>query len=135
MPDQSQLPPAAASRAVAALEDDLRQRMYEFIRIARQPVTREEAAEAVGISRKLAAFHLDKMVSAGLLRSDFAPAGLRKVGRAPKMYSPVNIDVHISLPERHHEVLAAILIDGVLSNSSGETATQAVLRAARERGR
>src|SRR5690242_17584492 len=109
--------------------------MYDYIRGARRPVSREEAAEAVGISRKLAAFHLDKLVSAGLLRSDFAPAGLRRVGRAPKMYSPVDVDVRISLPERHHEVLAAILIDGVLSNSDGETATQAVLRAARERGR
>ncbi|HJQ02766.1 MAG TPA: transcriptional regulator [Jatrophihabitans sp.] len=135
VPEPTALPTGAAIRAVAALEDSLRQAIYEFIRGAHHPVSREEAAEAVGISRKLAAFHLDKLVSAGLLRSDFAPAGLRKVGRAPKMYSPVNIDVHISLPERHHEVLAAILIDGVLSNSNGETAIQAVLRAARERGR
>jgi predicted ArsR family transcriptional regulator len=130
------LPTNAAIRAVAALEDGLRQAMYAFIRAARAPVTREQAAEAVGISRKLAAFHLDKLVTAGLLRTDFAPAGsLRKVGRAPKLYSPVEADVRISLPERHHELLAAILIDGVLSGASGETAIQAVLRAARERGR
>ena len=33
--------------------------MYEFIRRADGPVTRDEAAAAVGISRKLAGFHLD----------------------------------------------------------------------------
>nr|WP_221464375.1 hypothetical protein [Actinophytocola algeriensis] len=31
--------------------------MYTFIRTASRPVTRDEAAAAVGISRKLAAFH------------------------------------------------------------------------------
>ncbi|HEY7879864.1 MAG TPA: hypothetical protein VID31_03415 [Streptosporangiaceae bacterium] len=36
-----------------------------------------------GISRKLAAFHLDKLVDAGLLEAGFArPAGLRRAGRA-----------------------------------------------------
>ena len=118
-PQPAALPTSAAIRAVAALEDGLRHAMYAFIRAARRPVTREQAAEAVGISRKLAAFHLDKLVTAGLLRSDFAPiGGLRKVGRAPKAYSPVDADVRISLPERHHEVLAAILIDGVLSGAA-----------------
>ncbi|MCA1835373.1 MAG: transcriptional regulator, partial [Actinobacteria bacterium] len=45
-----------AIRAVAALDDELRRGMYAFIRAARRPVTRDEAAAAVGISRKLAAF-------------------------------------------------------------------------------
>jgi predicted transcriptional regulator len=78
----AELPAEAAIRAVAALEDDLRHGMYEFIRTARHPVTREQAAEAVGISRKLAAFHLDKLVAAGLLRSDYEPVGGLRKGRA-----------------------------------------------------
>src|SRR6185437_11144219 len=135
MSNPDPLPPTAAIRAVAALEDDLRKAMYEFIRTARQPVTREQAAEAVGISRKLAAFHLDKLVDAGLLRSDFEPIGRRRVGRAPKAYSPVDTDIRISLPERQHDVLASILVDAVLSETTGETAEQAVLRAAEHRGR
>jgi predicted ArsR family transcriptional regulator len=135
-PQPATMAPAAAIRAVAALEDGLRQAMYDFIRTARQPVTREQAAEAVGISRKLAAFHLDKLVAAGLLRSDFEPVGgRRRVGRAPRAYSPVDADVRISLPERRPDVLAAILVDGVLSEGSDETAEQAVLRAAEHRGR
>jgi len=74
----AELPVDAAIKAVAALEDDLRRGMYEFIRTARHPITREQAAEAVGISRKLAAFHLDKLAAAGLLRSDFEPVGGRR---------------------------------------------------------
>jgi predicted ArsR family transcriptional regulator len=130
------LPADAAITAVAALQDESRHGMYEFIRTARQPVTREQAAAAVGISRKLAAFHLDKLVAAGLLRSDYATVGgLRKVGRAPKVYSPVDADIRISIPERQHDVLATILIDAILTEASDETAQQAVMRAAQDRGR
>src|SRR5947209_1037039 len=101
--------------------------MYEFIRTARGPVSREQAGAHVGISRKLAAFHLEKLVSAGLLRSDFEPVGgLRKVGRTPKVYSPAETQIRISIPERRHDLLASILIDGVLAESQRETARQAV---------
>src|SRR6266571_1426149 len=100
------------------------------------PDTPEQAAEAVGISRKLAAFHLDKLVAAGLLRSDYEPVGgLRKVGRTPKVYSPVDADIRVSIPERQHDVLATILIDAVLTERGDETAQQAVMRTAHERGR
>ena len=127
--------PSPAIRAIAALDDDLRRRIHDFIRAARRPVTREEAAAAVGISRKLAAFHLDKLVAAGLLRTDYPhPRGVRRVGRAPKVYVPVDADVRMSIPERQHDVLATILIDAVLSERAGETAPHAVLRAARDRG-
>jgi predicted ArsR family transcriptional regulator len=130
------LPTDSAIRAVAALEDELRHGMYEFIRAARRPVTREQAAESVGISRKLAAFHLDKLVAAGLLRSDYEPVGgLRKVGRTPKVYSPVDADIQISIPERKHDVLASILIGAVLTERSDESAQQATMRVAHERGR
>jgi hypothetical protein len=87
------LPVAAALRAVAALSDQLRRQMYGFIRRAHRPVSREEAADTVGISRKLAAFHLDKLVEVGLLRARYEPiGGIRKVGRTPTSsstpYSP-----------------------------------------------
>ncbi|HEX3650764.1 MAG TPA: transcriptional regulator [Pseudonocardiaceae bacterium] len=121
-----------AIRAVAALEDDLRRGMYAFIRAARRPVTRDEAAAEVGISRKLAAFHLDKLVTAGLLRAGYESA--RKVGRAPKVYEPTDDDITITIPRRQHDVLADILLDAVLTETPGETATEATLRVAATRG-
>jgi predicted ArsR family transcriptional regulator len=125
--------PAAAIGAVAALDDRLRRAMFEFIRRARRPVTRDEAAAEVGISRKLAAFHLDKLVEAGLLATGTAP-GPRRVGRAPKAYVPAPTQFRISIPERHHEVLAEILLDAVLTEQADETAQQAAMRVAAEKG-
>ncbi len=125
-----------AIRAVAALDDELRRGMYAFIRAARRPVTRDEAAAAVGISRKLAAFHLDKLVDAGALRAHCEPvAGIRRVGRTPKVYEPAETDIRISIPQRRPDILAGILLDAVLTEGREETAQKAALRAARDSGR
>jgi predicted ArsR family transcriptional regulator len=121
-----------AVKAVAALDDDLRGGMYAFIRKARRPVSREEAAAAVGISRKLAAFHLDKLVDAGLLR--VGSTAVRKVGRAPKVYEPGGTDLQVSIPPRHHDVLAGILLDAVLTEGDDENAREATTRVAGQRG-
>ena len=124
-----------AIRAVAALEDDLRRGMYAYCRWAGHPVTRDEAAAQVGISRKLAAFHLDKLVDAGLLQAHYAQVGrIRRVGRAPKVYEPTNEPVRISIPQRHHELLAELLLDAVLQERPGESAAASALRVARDRG-
>jgi predicted ArsR family transcriptional regulator len=121
--------------AVAALDDDLRRNMYWFIRRAGRPVTRDEAAEHVGISRKLAAFHLDKLVDTGLLRAHYEYVGaIRRVGRAPKVYEPAEIEVRVSIPERRHEILAEILMQAVLTEATGESARDATLRVAGDRG-
>jgi predicted ArsR family transcriptional regulator len=127
--------PDPAIRAVAALEDQLRRGMYAFIRRTRRPVTRDEAAASVGISRKLAAFHLDKLVDAGVLRAGYAPVdGVRKVGRTPKVYEPSELDIQVSIPQRQHDLLADILVDAVLTHDQAETARGAAVRAAHDHG-
>ena len=61
--------------AVGALVDSVRRSLFEYVRRQDHPVTREEAADAQGVSRNLAAFHLDKLVEVGLLRARYeAPA-------------------------------------------------------------
>jgi predicted ArsR family transcriptional regulator len=127
---------AATIAAVAVLDDDLRRRMYAFIRRSDRPVSRDEAAASVGISRKLAAFHLDKLVTAGLLKAGYANlSGVRRVGRAPKVYEPTDVDVHVNIPQREHGILADILIDAVLTETTDESTRQAALRIAADRGR
>jgi predicted ArsR family transcriptional regulator len=124
-----------AIKAVAVLSDDTRRGMYAFIRAARHPVTRDEAAASVGISRKLAAFHLDKLVDTGLLRAHYeVVGGRRKVGRTPKVYEPTDTDIAVTIPQRRHDVLADILVDAVLTEAADETARDAALRVARLRG-
>jgi predicted ArsR family transcriptional regulator len=125
----------ASIRAVAALEDELRRGMYTFIRQASRPVSRDEAAGAVGISRKLAAFHLDKLVEAGVLRAHYAAlSGIRKVGRTPKVYEPSGLDIRVNFPLRQHELLAAILLDAVLTEGADESARTAAVRVAEGNG-
>lgn len=111
----STAPPAVTPvAAVAALHDESRHRLYAFIRIQRRPVTREQAADALGISRKLAAFHLDKLVRVGLLRTRVAAdEDEHKVGRRPKVYEPSGIDLHVAVPDRRHDLLAEILVESV----------------------
>ena len=131
--------PDQSVRAVAALDDVLRRRMYAFIRDAGHPVTREQVATATGVSRKLAAFHLDKLTEVGLLAAGYEPAGRRRIGRAPKVYEPVGADVQVSIPARHYGTLAGILIDAVLSDAAlsedgGQAARDAAARVAHDRG-
>lgn len=135
-------PPAQADPAdsaidsVSVLSEDSRRRMFAFIRRARRAVTRDEAAASVGISRKLAAFHLDKLVDAGLLRARYeTPGGTRKVGRQPKVYEPTDAQITVNIPDRRHELLADLLLDAVLTERADENATEAAMRAAQRRGR
>jgi len=125
----------ASVTAVAALADPSRRRMYDFIRRARRPIRREEAAASIGISRKLAAFHLDKLVDVGLLRAHFTPApGARRVGRTPKVYEPAEVDIRITVPERDPGLLANILVDAVQADDGGRSPREAAEDIAHERG-
>jgi predicted ArsR family transcriptional regulator len=125
-----------AVRAIATLEDPSRRALYGFIRAAREPITREQAASAVGISRKLAAFHLDKLVKVGLLVADYhAAARSRALGRIPKAYRPADIHLSISVPERKPAALAALLIDAVRTAGPGESAQEVANRLAYASGR
>jgi predicted ArsR family transcriptional regulator len=134
--DPYEEPPAlSALTAVAALCDPFRRRLYRLIRRSRWPVNREQAAASVGISRKLAAFHLDKLVEVGLLRASHEPVGqVRKVGRTPKVYQSTQAVVRITIPAQQHDLLAEILLNAVASQYAGESAQQAALRVATQRG-
>jgi predicted ArsR family transcriptional regulator len=132
-------PPAAADAAiesVSVLSEETRRRMYAVVRRAGRPVTRDEAAAGVGVSRKLAAFHLDKLVEAGLLRAHYEHTdGLRRAGRRPKLYEPSGVTVQFSIPDRRHEFLADLLMEAVLTEGRTEDARQAAVRVAGVRGR
>lgn len=120
---------------VAILGDEVRARLFGFVRRSRRPVTRVEAAAEVGISAKLAAFHLDKLVGAGLLRvRDEMPGTVRKVGRTPKVYEAGG-EVAVSIPGRRHELLAEILAEAVAAGDGVDDVRQAALDVATERGR
>jgi predicted ArsR family transcriptional regulator len=123
--------------AVAVLEDELRRRIYMFVRSAGRALTREEVAAEVGISRRLAAFHLDKLVERGLLRTHYArPPGRSGpgAGRSAKYYEPSDLEVDVSIPERRYDLAGHLLLRAIRSESPEEPARAAALRMARETG-
>jgi predicted ArsR family transcriptional regulator len=121
--------------AMGMLADELRRRMFLFIRAQRRPVGRDEAAEAVGISRKLAAFHLDKLVEGGLLDAHYNRLTGRTgpgAGRPSKVYEPADVQLYVSIPSRSYDFAARILVSAVAGSSS--TSREEVRTAAREQG-
>lgn len=124
-------------RAVGALDDDLRRRMYVFLREVGRPATRDEVAAETGVSRKLAAFHLDKLVDRGLLEATYArPPGRsgRGAGRTAKYYEPSTREFEISIPERTYDLMGSILLGAITHQESGESADLAAKRVAHETG-
>jgi predicted ArsR family transcriptional regulator len=108
--------------------------LYDYVRRQDHPVGREEAAEAVTISRSLAAFHLDKLVEVGLLGARYeAPIDRpRGRGRAPKVYEAPGDGFALTIPQRQYELMADILAEAVEGDPA--RAGDAAGRVAHQRG-
>ncbi len=122
---------------ISVLGDDVRRRLYLFVRASGRRVTRDEAAAAAGISRKLAAFHLDKLVDRGLLAFSYGrPSGRggRGAGRTSKLYEPSLIEIDLSIPERRYDFVGGLLVKAIREESPGETAWDSAVRVARREG-
>lgn len=119
------------------LGEPTRRHIYRAVLSARRPLTRDEASAATGVSRRLAAFHLDQLAQAGLLAVDFArPAGRSGpgAGRPAKRYVARSGDVAVSLPVRRYDLAARLLAQGIYE-SGPEGPAQAAGSAAAEEGR
>jgi len=116
--------------AVGALQEPLRRALYRFVVDSRREVSRNEAAEAVGVQRTLAAFHLDKLVDAGLLEASFRRLTERTgpgAGRPAKLYQRAAADHEVTLPPRSYGVAAELLAE-VVEDSGADAALQAAAR-------
>ena len=123
--------------AVASLDDRTRHALYRHVSAQHHPVTRDEAAAAVGVDRSVAAYHLDRLVADGLLVASFArPEGRTGpgAGRPSKRYERSPAEITVSLPPRSYEVLAELLATAVESDASGSVRT-ALAAAATSLGR
>jgi predicted ArsR family transcriptional regulator len=120
--------------AVAAPVDQVRRALYDYVRSQDHPVTRDEAADAQGISRNLAAFHLDKLVAAGLLQTRYeAPTDQpRGRGRTPKVYEAAPGCISLTIPERRYDLMGEILAQAIADDPAD--ARSAAFRLAKQRG-
>ena len=105
-----------AASSLAALADPTRRRLYRFVADAPGPVSREEAAEGVGVAGHTAKFHLDRLVEEGLLDVEFRRLTGRTgpgAGRPAKLYRRSEREMTLSLPPRHYDLLSKILARSV----------------------
>lgn len=99
-------------KAVAALADPTRRKLYGFVARQTDAVSRDDVANAIGVTRAMAAFHLDKLVDAGLLRPEyrrlFGRAG-PGAGRPSKLYRRSRRRFDVTIPTRDHQLLSGLL--------------------------
>lgn len=123
--------------AVGALHEPVRRALYYYVASRRGEVSRNEAAEAVGIQRSLAAFHLDKLVDAGLLVASFRRLTERSgpgAGRPAKVYRRSEADHQVSLPPRSYDTAAELLAEVVEDAGADAALHAAARRSGRARG-
>ncbi|MEV5548607.1 helix-turn-helix domain-containing protein [Streptomyces sp. NPDC052309] len=117
---------------LGVLSDPVRRRLYRHVAAAPEEVGREAAAEAVGVSRSLAAFHLDKLVEAGLLAVSFRRLSGRAgpgAGRPAKLYRRAEGEHAVSVPPRSYDAAGRLLAE-VLENAGLDRELQVAARTA-----
>ena len=101
---------------IAVLDDPVRRRLYDYVTAQAHGVSRSEAAQAVGVQRTLAAFHLDRLAEAGLVEVTFRrPAGRSGpgAGRPAKLYRRSAAEHQVSVPPRDYRSAAELLAEVV----------------------
>lgn len=124
--------------SAAVLADEQRRAIYTFVRGAGRPVTREDVARANGISWRLAAFHLEKLLERGLLKSHYArpiERGGPGAGRSVKYYEPSEAQIEVSIPQRRYDLVGQLLVEAIRTQTPGELARENAVRVAAEKGR
>jgi predicted ArsR family transcriptional regulator len=125
--------------AVAALDDPIRRAVFDLVARSGTAIGRDAAAEALGVSRRVAALHLDRLAEHGLLAVEFRrPEGRAGpgAGRPAKLYRRIDGEVAVSVPERHYDLAAWLLAAAVAESiDTGAPVRDVLERTAYETGR
>jgi predicted ArsR family transcriptional regulator len=123
---------------IGVLADPVRRRLYRFVCSQAQPVSRDQAAQAVGIARHKAKFHLDRLEAEGLLEADYVRLTGRAgpgAGRPAKRYRRGRSEFAVSLPARDYELAGRIMADAIsYAARTGVPINEAVTNAAAAHG-
>jgi predicted ArsR family transcriptional regulator len=124
---------------IGALSDPLRRRLYLFVCAQQEPVSRELAADALGLAPHQAKFHLDRLERDGLLDSSYARMSGRTgpgAGRPSKLYRRADREVAVSLPDREYQLAGTLMADAIAeSGEAGTPVIEALHRLAHTYGR
>ena len=109
--------------AVGLLDEPVRRRLYDFVVAQGRPVGREESARALGISRSLATFHLDRLTEAGLLEADYRRLSGRVgpgAGRPARVYRRATREFSVSLPDRRYALAGDLFATALEQMGDGQ---------------
>jgi predicted ArsR family transcriptional regulator len=97
---------------VAALAEPVRRDLYLYVVARGEPVSREQAAEGVGVAAHTAKFHLDKLALEGLLDVEYrrlAGRGGPGAGRPTKLYRRSARELSVCLPQRQYAMAGELM--------------------------
>jgi predicted ArsR family transcriptional regulator len=138
-PGDQAAPPADRLGALSALAEPNRRALYEHVARAGDWVSRDQAADAVGLERGTAAHHLDRLAADGLLDVDYQRLSGRRgpgAGRPAKLYRRSRRELEIALPARDYELAGRLLAEAAdRSRTGGIDLVQALEEVARSHGR
>jgi predicted ArsR family transcriptional regulator len=124
---------------IAALDQPLRRHLYRLLSEREGWVTRDEASEALDVPRSVAAFHLDKLVEAGIVEVGFERTSGRTgpgAGRPSKLYRRGTVEVSASVPDRRYDLAGSLLAAAVAeAQRTGEPIAKCLTASARAAGR
>ncbi|HZZ96284.1 MAG TPA: helix-turn-helix domain-containing protein [Jatrophihabitantaceae bacterium] len=124
---------------IASLAEPVRRTLYRFVIGERAPVSREQAAAAIGVAHHVAKFHLDRLEQDGLLQTEYSrPPGRTGpgAGRPAKLYRRADRQVDVSLPQRHYDLAGLLLAEAITTaERSGARVDTAVRKVATDAGR
>ncbi len=129
---------ASRVASIAALAEPVRRALYLYVAGQSEPVSRDQAAAALGVARHVAKFNLDKLEEERLLEVEYArPSGRGGpgAGRPAKLYKRSTREVSVSLPDRHYDLAARIMAQAITASERDAVPIgQALSTAAREAG-
>lgn len=124
---------------IAALDQPVRRDLYRLLRAADEWVTRDDAADALGLARSVAAFHLDKLAAAGIVEVRFERTSGRQgpgAGRPSKLYRLAETELSVSVPPRYYDLAGSLLAAAIAeSTRTGEPVRECLRAAAHAAGR
>lgn len=134
-----QRPLADRVAAVSALDEPVRRALFEHVSRAGSPVSRDAAAQALGLARSTAAFHLDRLAAEGLLAVEFRRLTGRTgpgSGRPSKLYRRADGEVAVTVPERHYDLAGHLLLTAIEEAArTGQPVREALRLTANRAGR
>jgi predicted ArsR family transcriptional regulator len=123
---------------IGVLADPVRRKLYQFVCSQDEPVTRDQAAHAVGVARHKAKFHLDRLEAEGLLEADYVRLSGRAgpgAGRPSKRYRRGRREFAVAVPARDYELAGHIMADAIADSAHrGTPILEALSNAAAARG-